>query len=193
MHASPAPLGVSAPGPQSSVRPPRGPSHAFPLIPYLIAAQLPHFSQFKPLTHDTMKRHDTKHLGRCVSSQLRCSSACYPEGRAAVVGLPIQTRSPQPPRYYDPAYFRDHQQRGGTPQHRPASLQRHMVAPAVWANTSLCTLSLCVESAPPADIQILHLFIQDGITYTVRKNIRRVLLPGYLEDNTSHTPGPTAA
>ena len=50
---------------------PRGPSHTTRFLTYPIAAQLPHFSQFTPFTHSTMKRHDTKHLGRWVSSQLK--------------------------------------------------------------------------------------------------------------------------
>ena len=100
-----------------------------------------------------------------------------------MVGLPIQTRSPQLPRYYDPAHFRDHQQRVGASQHRPCITQRLRGRPrCMGLHFSMNTLSLSLLSAPPADMQFLHLFIQDGMANTVCKYVGRVLFPGYFED-----------
>ena len=71
-HVSPPPLGVSAPGPQSSVRPPRGPSHTthpFPLPDRCAVArfnQVTHIHQFNPFSHETTRLKTSRPL--CVFS-----------------------------------------------------------------------------------------------------------------------------
>ena len=68
----PPPLGVSAPGPQSSVRPPRGPSHTthpFPLPDRCAVArfnQVTHIHQFNPFSHETTRLKTSRPL--CVFS-----------------------------------------------------------------------------------------------------------------------------